>query len=76
MNWISVKERLPEDEKAVLAYYGFDRGNGDVEMKSMGILGYRCFAPEPHWQWSEYNIVVTHWMPLPEPPKEEVCTKA
>lgn len=30
MNWISVKEMLPKDEKPVLAYYGFDRGDGDI----------------------------------------------
>lgn len=33
MEWISVKDRLPEDEKPVLAYYGFyhdDDSNEDL----------------------------------------------
>ena len=71
MNWISIKERLPEDERSVLAYYGFDRGDGDLGMKFMGTLSYFCFDPNPHWQHADHNLVVTHWMPLPEPPKEE-----
>lgn len=71
MNWISVKERLPQDEKPVLTYYGFDHGDGDLGMKFMGTLSYFCFDPNPHWQHASHNLVVTHWMPLPEPPKEE-----
>ena len=71
MNWISVKERLPKDERSVLAYYGFDHGAGDLGMKFIGVLSYFCFDPNPHWQHADHNLVVTHWMPLPEPPKEE-----
>ena len=70
-NWISVKERLPINEKPVLAYYGFDHGDGDLGMKFMGTLSYFCFEQNPHWQHAGHNLVVTHWMPLPDPPKEE-----
>ena len=70
--WISVKERLPEDEKPVLAYYGFDNeGDGDLGMMFTGTLSYFCFDPDPHWQHASCNLVVTHWMPLPEPPEVE-----
>ena len=63
--WISVEERLPEDEKAVLCYYGFD----DLGMMFTGVLSYFCFDPDPHWQHADTGFTVTHWMPLPEPPK-------
>lgn len=69
--WISVKERLPSDERSVLAYYGFGRdGVPDSDMMFMGTLSYFCFDPEPHWQHAGHGVAVTHWMPLPEPPKE------
>ena len=71
MNWISVKERLPEDERSVLAYYGFDHGDGNLNVRFIGTSSYFCFDPNPHWQHADRNLVVTHWMPLPEPPKEE-----
>lgn len=67
--WISVEDRLPTNEKNVLCYYGFDRGDGDLGMMFMGTLCYFCFDPNPHWQHADHNLVVTHWMPLPEPPK-------
>ena len=67
--WISVEERVPEDEKAVLCYYGFDRGDGDLGMMFVGVLSYFCFDLDPHWQHASTGITVTHWMPLPEPPK-------
>lgn len=67
--WISVEERLPTDQKSVLCYYGFDRGDDDLGMMFVGVLCYFCFDKNPHWQHAEHNLVVTHWMPLPEPPK-------
>lgn len=70
--WISVEERLPSDERSVLAYYGFGfDGVPASDMRFMGTLSYFCFDPEPHWQHAGHGVVVTHWMPLPEPPKEE-----
>ena len=60
--WVSVKDRLPE--KAVLAL-GFQN-----EM----IIGYVCEDLNKGWIAENENELlfdVTHWMPLPEPPKED-----
>ena len=71
--WISVEERLPKDERPVLAYYGFNNdGDGDLGMMFIGTLCYFCFDHNPHWQHASHNLVVTHWMHLPEPPEVEV----
>ena len=62
--WIPVTERLPEPWKWILCYCEA----GNIEM-----LRYDDFMDE----WGSVNInraykkdYVTHWMPLPEPPKE------
>lgn len=47
MNWISVKDRPPENEQTVLAYYNF---GGKCKIRFYGTLTYYAFDPEPHWQ--------------------------
>ena len=60
--WISVKDRLPEQYTDVIVLY--DIGRAGV-----------------NWVNNENEFVehayckVTHWMPLPEPPKSEDDTK-
>ena len=57
--WISVKDRLPEDDRDYLLF--IKRGDFDVGYFRSGFwTSYAEISPE-----------VTHWMPLPEPPKEE-----
>ena len=57
--WISVKERMPEDGKEVLAYEG-------------GGFIYIDWCCEGEWVIASANSgVVTHWMPRPEPPGEK-----
>jgi len=53
--WIPVTERLPKEEKTVLAF---------------GTLGVAWLDWRHDNKWCCYGGV-THWMPLPEPPKEE-----
>ena len=60
--WISAKDRLPKHEENVLLYFG----------KFMGV-GYRDEADQSFYDAADdYELVnVTHWMPLPEAPKED-----
>ena len=70
--WISVEDRLPPDEKTVLAYYGYDiDGSGGSGRMFVGTLCYFCFDPDPHWQHAGNGLFVTHWMPLPAAPEEK-----
>ena len=76
--WISVKERLPEDDLSIKKNVGAALGcltvlvyNGVVkqtnryfcEESKLGLL-----PKTEGWEWASSNV--THWMPLPEPPKE------
>ena len=63
--WISVNDRLPEDESDVLAY----SRNGEESRiypanYAKGVWFDCIFA-------SSANDTTTHWMPIPEPPKGE-----
>ena len=70
--WIPVEERLPKDEKDVLAYYGFKHDGVLSDQRFIGTLCYFRFDPNPHWQHEgQGKLTVTHWMPLPEPPDGE-----
>lgn len=76
--WVSVKERLPEDDHSV---------NKHIEGEKFGfltVLAYNGVVKQTNrffcnatqfglpktcgWEWASSNV--THWMPLPEPPKE------
>lgn len=57
--WISVKERLPEEDIVVILTDHIDVGTGWFNGKEWRT---------PFADIDEYRI--THWMPLPEPPKE------
>ena len=59
--WISVKERLPTEGDVVFGW---------LEINAGLILLYRDGA-FLDLAFEEPTMLVTHWMPLPEPPKEE-----
>lgn len=56
--WISVKDRLPEESERVLVCRGKDAGYPTLDTDR--------FCGE---QWVRWRNSVTHWMPLPEPPE-------
>ena len=63
--WISVKERLPIDrlKKYLVAFR--DTGGSIVDMAR--------YFPSDGWTCDNWDVpqnLITHWMPLPEPPKE------
>ena len=72
--WISVKDRLPEENILVLCYARGTTGEGNNYF--LGALAHGEFwflkvndighvsCPVLHWE-------VTHWQPLPESPKED-----
>lgn len=65
--WISVEERLPETYSTVLVAYKDAYGETSV---GAGIL---CnYADWVGHGFAMKRDAVTHWMPLPEPPKEDV----
>ena len=55
--WIPVTERLPEEYKAVFVCYK----SGTVYINYIRQGG----------KWNCIGDDITHWMPLPEPPKED-----
>lgn len=67
--WISVKDRLPEMYKAVLGYAPYHNNIWAVTIHENG----ECYL----WSWlrqikrydPDWEGPITHWMPLPEPPK-------
>lgn len=59
--WIPVSERLPDANGVYLS------------VDDMGIYSFRVFDPNKRmWKAIWEDEKVTHWMPMPEPPKEEV----
>ena len=65
MEWISVKDRLPENSDEVICLFtGWD------DMRCYRTLSFdKEYMIWFNWSGLEY-ITVTHWMPLPEPPNE------
>jgi hypothetical protein len=70
MNWISVEDRLPE---------GCNVGLNKLFIVAVGLPERTLFTYYAWFDGNEFycsdfggniNSLVTHWMPLPEPPKE------
>ena len=70
--WISVDERLPENDVMVIGYTHCD-----------GFMFVGYYHEEKKYDWKVWRIItamrstkvmkkkVTHWLPLPHPPKGE-----
>ena len=80
MGWVSVRDRLPEiippwNQEYVLVAFYLEMDDGQKVKTDSAVIGkYNPFEKT----WFIYGIVddvkerirITHWMPLPEPPKE------
>lgn len=63
--WISVGERLPEDD----GYFLCNRNDGSPDVVCMYYGDGDFLTPEP--DLNNISHVITHWMPLPQSPEEE-----
>lgn len=73
MEWISVKDRLPDDNGTYLVYAPTYSGGSSSGLDCInGVMFSRW---RKHWSievgYHKRPNCVTHWMPLPDPPKEE-----
>jgi hypothetical protein len=63
--WISVKDRLPEPRTCVVVWIA-----GGVKIYRVAII-----TPSGRWLLPERDLesfeIVTHWMPLPDPPEDK-----
>ena len=74
--WISVNDRLPDNNRLKVVRYS-ETWKGEIG-KHIGIALSRYYLPsnqtsKKFWCFefgSTLNAKITHWMPLPSPPKE------
>ena len=78
--WISIKDRMPKLGQEVLVY-AIGKINGFIGDRVYAIC--KCYiqhilpSSPGHevwstlWQYFHTDYEITHWMPLPEPPKEK-----
>lgn len=76
MEWISVKDCLPEEGKSVLIY-GKATCDGPCDTRPMVREGRCSLRDEGDFEFGEYDCPcdVTYWMPLPESPKPDSPTQ-
>ena len=60
-DWISVKDRMPEKEGRYLVYAPGTNNMGEIIMR---------IIPHRDNKYIRDESTITHWMPLPAPPKE------
>ena len=69
--WISCKDKMPEDYIFVLFVYVSENGVKSVHYgyhQTLKGLGSSWAKPIGGWQYCDDDI--THWQPIPEPPKD------
>lgn len=79
MRWIPVEERLPEDNfptgrKQITVMVATKAGKVTIASRVYELeRKYRGKEYPARWVWSRWlNNYITHWMPLPKLPKEEI----
>lgn len=73
--WIPCSERLPEDKRDGETVLCVVSGKPHENITLRGAIMTAGYFVGEGWVVNEYpeweNPIVTHWMPLPQPPKEE-----
>ena len=64
-NWISVKDKLPNDHTPVIVAIKDTHGDNPVMYSDFGW----CLNGDYWIVDNDVRYDITHWMPLPEPPK-------
>lgn len=64
--WISSKDRLPSEEGAYLVYAKSENPDKPFIHKAWFNIEIQAWELVP----SVWASAITHWMPLPEPPKD------
>ncbi|KRI87840.1 DUF551 domain-containing protein [Acinetobacter baumannii] len=60
MEWISCEDRYPSPDEWVLGFINDGQGTTGHEI---------VYCHNKKFYDSKYELPITHWMPLPEPPK-------
>lgn len=77
--WVRCEERLPKDQSPVLVFVPPHEEYDDYYYGYVGMAYFTYSAKGGFWCGTDGNLYgavgmihsPTHWMPLPEPPKEE-----
>lgn len=69
-SWIPVSERLPPNKPGSYEYIVFDSLNNKAHHDYWNVPDGSCDDFSPFW--NHYGKYVTHWMPLPAAPQQEV----
>lgn len=72
MEWISVKDRLPnrDDECLVARVFDFEPEGRNKDVWHCNYDGQYFWYQTGAIEFQDDGITITHWMPLPQPPKE------
>ncbi len=71
--WIPVEERLPELQSwgASTVVLGLIKSENAPSLNKLYDLTLCVYCDNGIWSMPGRYVAITHWMPLPEPPKEE-----
>ena len=68
-DWISVDDRLPENDTTVICYTQCSQTIVGGQLDGEFYSGNRFVA----WDLAfNHDVIITHWMPLPLPPKDSI----